>query len=257
MPSVLLFWPHTAACAQAACTLALSRKANRPVKLVMTRVEVFRASGPTSATSIDVKIGIKKDGTITAGSAELRYASGPYLSMWAELGAMTSFACYDLKNVRTRGYEVLVNRPKSAAYRAPSAPMAAFAVESVVDELAHKIGMDASDTAQLFFDNVRVPQRNLIGQEGMGFMFQMLQFQEERLWGAASSLRSLDNMIDATIEYTRQRKAFGKSILDNQVVHYRLAELRTEVAALREEVAGLKAKKAAKAPARKTARESS
>ena len=65
--------------------------------------------------------------------------------MWAELGAMTSFACYDLKNVRTRGYEVLVNRPKSAAYRAPSAPMAAFAVESVVDELAHKIGMDALD----------------------------------------------------------------------------------------------------------------
>jgi CO/xanthine dehydrogenase Mo-binding subunit len=122
--------------------LALSRKANRPVKMVMTREEVFRASGPTSATSIDVKIGVKNDGTITAATAELRYASGPYLSMWAELGAMTSFACYDLKNVRSRGYEILVNRPKSAAYRAPSAPMAAFAVESVVDDLAKKIGMD-------------------------------------------------------------------------------------------------------------------
>ena len=122
--------------------LALSRKANRPVKIVMTREEVFRASGPTSATSIDVKIGIRKDGTITAGKAELRYASGPYLSMWGELGAMTSFACYDLKNVRTHGYEVLVNRPKSAAYRAPSAPMAAFAVESVIDELSKRIGMD-------------------------------------------------------------------------------------------------------------------
>ena len=82
--------------------LALSRKANRPVKLVMTRDEVFRASGPTSATSIDVKIGVKKDGTITAATSELRFASGPYLSIWAELGAMTSFACYDLKNVRTR-----------------------------------------------------------------------------------------------------------------------------------------------------------
>ena len=70
---------------------------------------------------------------------------GPYLGMWAELGAMTSFACYDLKNVKTVGYEVLVNRPKSAAYRAPSAPMAAFAVESVVDELAKKIGMDPVD----------------------------------------------------------------------------------------------------------------
>lgn len=123
--------------------LALSRKAGRPVKLVMTREEVFRASGPTSATSIDVKIGATKDGQITAGLATLRYTSGPYADMWAELGAMTSFACYDLENVKTVGYEVVVNRPKVAAYRAPSAPMAAFAVESAVDELAHAIGMDA------------------------------------------------------------------------------------------------------------------
>ena len=96
-----------------------------------------------------------------------------------------------------------------------------------------KIGMNSSDTAQLFFDNVRVPRRYLIGQEGMGFAFQMLQFQEERLFGAASSLKSMDNLIDLTIEYTRSRKTFGKSVLDNQVVHFRLAELRTEVAALR------------------------
>ena len=123
--------------------LALSRKAGRPVKLVMTREEVFRASGPTSATSIDIRIGAKKDGTITAAEATLRYSCGPYAGMWAELGAMTSFACYDLKNVKSVGYEVLVNRPKVAAYRAPSAPMAAFAVESAIDELAHKIGMDA------------------------------------------------------------------------------------------------------------------
>ena len=125
--------------------LALSRKANRPVKLVMTREEVFRASGPTSATSIDVKIGARKDGTIVAAEATLRYSGGPYYGMWAELGAMTAFACYDLKNVKTVGYEVLVNRPKTAAYRAPSAPMAAFAVESVIDEIAHKIGMDVVD----------------------------------------------------------------------------------------------------------------
>ena len=125
--------------------LALSRKANRPVKLVMTRDEVFRASGPTSATSIDVKIGVRNDGTITAADATLRYSGGPYYGMWAELGAMTAFACYDLKNVRTVGHEVLVNRPKTAAYRAPSAPMAAFAVESVIDELAGKLGMDPVD----------------------------------------------------------------------------------------------------------------
>jgi len=103
----------------------------------------------------------------------------------------------------------------------------------ITKQKIHKIGMDSSDTAQLFFDNVRVPQRNLIGQEGMGFMFQMMQFQEERLWGAATSLRGLDRLIDLTIDYTRQRQAFGKSILDNQVVHFRLAELRTEVEALR------------------------
>src|SRR5216117_2867650 len=92
----------------------LSRKANRPVKIVMTRDEVFRASGPTSSTSIDVKIGAKKDGTITAAQATLRYQGGPFLGIWAELGAMTSYACYDLKNVKTVGYEVVVNRPKVA-----------------------------------------------------------------------------------------------------------------------------------------------
>ena len=96
-----------------------------------------------------------------------------------------------------------------------------------------KMGMNSSDTAQLFFDNVRVPRRYLIGQEGLGFAYQMQQFQEERLFAAAGALRSMDLLIDQTIAYTRERKAFGKSILDNQVVHFRLAELRTEVAALR------------------------
>ncbi len=125
--------------------LALSRKANRPVKLTMTRDEVFRATGPTSSTSIDVKIGAKKDGTITAAWAELRYQSGCFPSNWAEVGAMTAFACYDLKNVKSIGIDVVTNRPKTAAYRAPSAPMAAFAVENAVDELAKKLGMDPVD----------------------------------------------------------------------------------------------------------------
>ena len=96
-----------------------------------------------------------------------------------------------------------------------------------------KLGMRSSDTAEFFFEDVRIPQRYRIGEEGAGFMYQMLQFQEERLWCALSSLISLDNTIEETIEYTRQRKAFGKSILDNQVVHFRLAELKTEVQALR------------------------
>jgi citronellyl-CoA dehydrogenase len=96
-----------------------------------------------------------------------------------------------------------------------------------------KLGMRSSDTAQIFFEDVRVPQRNLIGQEGYGFVYQMLQFQEERLWGAANSIRALERMLEWTIEYTRQRKAFGQSILDNQYVHFRLAELATEVEALK------------------------
>jgi citronellyl-CoA dehydrogenase len=105
--------------------------------------------------------------------------------------------------------------------------------KGITKQKIHKIGMWSSDTAQLFFDNVRVPRRNLVGQEGMGFIFQMMQFQEERLWAAASGITGMDLTIDQTIEYTRQRQVFGKSVLDNQVVHFRLAELRTEVEALR------------------------
>ncbi len=96
-----------------------------------------------------------------------------------------------------------------------------------------KLGMRSSDTAEFYFEDVRVPQRYLIGQEGAGFTYQMMQFQEERLWAALSSLVSLDETIDETTEYARQRKAFGQSILDNQVVHFRLAELKTDVQALR------------------------
>ncbi len=96
-----------------------------------------------------------------------------------------------------------------------------------------KLGMRSSDTAEFFFEDVRVPQRYRIGEEGAGFMYQMMQFQEERLWCALSMLISLDETIDETVDYARQRKAFGKSILDNQVVHFRLAELKTEVQMLR------------------------
>src|SRR6201988_1456822 len=96
-----------------------------------------------------------------------------------------------------------------------------------------KMGMRSSDTAQIFFDDVRVPKRNRIGQEGQGFTYQMIQFQEERLWGAASCLKALESIIEETIDYTRNRKAFGGTILDNQVVHFKLAEMQTEVELLR------------------------
>lgn len=96
-----------------------------------------------------------------------------------------------------------------------------------------KLGMHSSDTAQIYLDNVRVPQRNRIGLEGLGFMYQMEQFQEERLHGAGASLKMFETCIQQTIQYTRERQAFGKSILDNQVVRFALAELQTEVELLR------------------------
>lgn len=100
-------------------------------------------------------------------------------------------------------------------------------------ERLNKLGMRSSDTAQVFFDGVRVPQSNRIGLEGMGFMYQMEQFQEERLHAACATLKGCESSIQETIAYTRDRQAFGKSILDNQVVHFKLAELQTEVEALR------------------------
>ncbi|MEM7361204.1 MAG: acyl-CoA dehydrogenase family protein [Pseudomonadota bacterium] len=100
-------------------------------------------------------------------------------------------------------------------------------------ERLNKLGMRSSDTAQVFLDNVRVPQSNRIGIEGFGFMYQMEQFQEERLFAACSNLKGLEYCIAETIAYTRDRRAFGKAILDNQVVHFTLAELQSEVEALR------------------------
>ena len=97
----------------------------------------------------------------------------------------------------------------------------------------NKLGMRSSETAQIFFDDVRVPQRYRIGAEGTGFMMQMLQFQEERMWGAANVIKALELCINKTIEYCRERKTFGQPLINNQVIHFRLAELQTEVEALR------------------------
>ena len=141
--------------------------------------------------------------------------------MWITNGMQADWCC------------LLANTSEGAAHKNKSLIMVPMDAPGITRQKIEKIGMHSSDTAQLFFDNVRVPRRNVIGQEGMGFMLQMLQFQEERLYGAAGSLRSLDNLIDQTIDYTRQRQTFGQPILNNQVVHFRLAELRTEVEALR------------------------
>jgi len=101
-----------------------------------------------------------------------------------------------------------------------------------VAQKIRKIGMHASDTGLIYFDEVRVPARNLIGQEGQGFIYQMQQFQEERLWAAANAITGLDVAIRETIEYARQRRMFGATLLEQQWVQFKLVELQTEVEAL-------------------------
>ena len=127
-----------------ALSLALSRKAGgRPVKLVMTRSEVLRATGPTASASMDVKIGMKKNGKMTAASAVFRMQGGAFPGMAPTGMALEcAFANYQLPAVHHIGYDVLSNRPKSAAYRAPGSPMAAFAVESLVDEMCRELNLD-------------------------------------------------------------------------------------------------------------------
>ncbi len=120
----------------------LSQIARRPVKMVMTRDEVFRASGPTSGTNVKVKMGATKDGKITAAYAEMNYQAGAFAGSSLGLAAITVFTRYDLENVLVIGHDVVCNRPKVAAYRAPGAPMIAFGVEGVMDELAEALKID-------------------------------------------------------------------------------------------------------------------
>jgi citronellyl-CoA dehydrogenase len=141
--------------------------------------------------------------------------------MWITSGLKADWCC------------LLANTSDGPAHKNKSLIVVPMDRPGITKQKIHKIGMHCSDTAQLFFDGVRVPKRHVIGAVGQGFMFQMMQFQEERLWGAAAALRTLDRLIDQTIDYTRERKVFGRPVLDNQVVHFRLAELRTEVEALR------------------------
>ena len=142
--------------------------------------------------------------------------------MWTTNGTQADWIC------------LLANTSEGPVHRNKSlicVPMKTKGVE--IARKLDKMGMHSSDTAQIYFDNVRVPQRYLIGEEGKGFTYQMVQFQEERLWGAVSSLKGKERVIQATIDYARQRMIFGKPVLHNQVVHFRLAELQTEIELLR------------------------
>jgi citronellyl-CoA dehydrogenase len=171
---------------------------------------VSEAAGGSDVAAIRTRARVDGDDYVIDGS-----------KMWITNGLKADWCC------------LLANTGDGPPHKNKSLIVVPMDARGITRQKIRKIGMHSSDTAQLFFDGVRVPRRHLIGQEGAGFLYQMMQFQEERLWAAANGLVSLDRVIDATIDYTRERKAFGRSILDNQVVHFRLAELRTEVECLR------------------------
>ncbi len=120
----------------------LSKKTGRPVKMVMSRTEVLQATGPTAGSVIRCKMGVDKAGNLIAAQADMRYESGSFPGSWAAPGAMCIFAPYNIPHVLIDGYEVLVNKPWTMAYRAPGATNAAFASETLIDELCEQLGVD-------------------------------------------------------------------------------------------------------------------
>ncbi len=122
--------------------LALAKKTGRPVKMVMSREEVFRGTGPAAGAVVEVKLGAKRDGTLTAGEVVLKYQAGAFPGSPVGPGCMCAFAMYDIPNAKVTGYDVVSNRPKVAAYRAPGAPNSSYGVESCLDELADQLGID-------------------------------------------------------------------------------------------------------------------
>jgi len=122
--------------------IRLSQKTGRPVRMVMTRSELFRATGPTIGSHTRIKMGAKKDGTFTAAEAVTHYQAGAFKGSPVGRAVETYFSSYTVPNAKADVYDVCVNRPKVAAYRAPGAPMACYAAESVINELAKELGMD-------------------------------------------------------------------------------------------------------------------
>lgn len=178
---------------------------------MVTSIAVSEAGGGSDVAAI--KTVAKKDGSdyVISGS-----------KMWITNAAQSDWLC------------LLVNTGDGPVHANKTLVIVPTKLKGVeVGPKIDKLGMRASDTCPVFFDNVRVPQRHRIGEEGMGFMMQMVQFQEERLCGAIGSVRGMDKTIDATIAYCRERETFGQPLINNQVIHFRLAELKTEVECLR------------------------
>ncbi len=125
--------------------ILLSKKANRPVKMVMSRDEVFRGTGPVSGTDYTIKMGVRKDGKITAAQAEIVFQTGIFTGSMYFNGPNAMFTRYDFDNVYIESFEVVSKRPKGNSFREPCVPQIVFGVEGVIDELAKKIGMDPID----------------------------------------------------------------------------------------------------------------
>ena len=125
--------------------VALSKKAGAPVKITMNRVEVMEATGPTSGSYMKVKIGVTEDGKMTAAHADLRFEAGAFPGSPVGAAANCIFSPYDIPNISIDAYDVVDNKPKTTAYRAPGAPIGSFAAETIIDEICEKLGMDAID----------------------------------------------------------------------------------------------------------------
>jgi len=178
---------------------------------VVASIAVSEVSGGSDVAAI--KTTARKDGDdyIIDGS-----------KMWITNAAQADWLC------------LLVNTGDGKAHANKSIVIVPTKLKGVtIGPKIDKLGMRASDTCPIYFEGVRVPQRYRVGGEGMGFMMQMVQFQEERLCGAVGTLRGMDRLIEATIEYCKDRQTFGQPLIDNQVIHFRMGELRTEIEALR------------------------
>lgn len=173
-------------------------------------IGVSEAGGGSDVAALKISARVEGDDYVINGS-----------KMWITNATQADWCC------------LLANTSEGPVHSNKSLIIVPMDAKGITTQKIKKIGMNSSDTAQIFFDNVRVPRRNLIGTEGAGFMMQMIQFQEERLYGAANSLKMLDKLIDVTIEYCKERHTFGSPLINNQVIHFRLAELRTEVELLR------------------------
>jgi citronellyl-CoA dehydrogenase len=203
----------------------------RTAEQLIPRIEALRAEflAPAIRGELVGCIGVSEVGggsDVASIKTTARRDGGDYVinggKMWITNGTQADFCC------------LLANTSEGPVHKNKSliiVPMKARGVS--VARKIRKIGMDSSDTAQLYFDEVRVPQRHCIGEEGMGFIYQMEQFQSERLWGALNATAMAQRAIDQTIAYTRERQVFGRPLLDNQWVHFRLAELQADVAAVR------------------------